>query len=178
MSASFKDFAEQLWKLPSECLEHLRTELEVLDGGYYGFEEYAKKNTQHYTLIYFPADENGSPTPEQDLLVEYRKHWQDDDYDIGATTTEQCKFLMKKGEQGTDAVGRYYRDCQILESKNQTEKYCAKKHRRSLVETGNSVLDNRGLASRVRHASYKQAERDLYWTCHVLQIQKIMKITG
>ena len=162
----------------SKCLEHLRTELEVLDGGYYGFEEYAKKNTQHYTLIYFPADENGSPNPEHDLLAEYRDYWKSDEYDIGADTPAQLKFLLAKGERGINAVGRYYRDCQIRESKEHPGEYETKKHRRSLVETGNSLLDNRGLASRVRHASYKQAERDLYWTCHVLQIQKIMKIVG
>jgi hypothetical protein len=154
-------------------LAHLKTKLDVLDGGYYAFELYCL-NASAPTLIYFPDGTIASENPAQDLLQAYYAHWKDADYELGASTERQIKFLLSKQEY--DVVGRYYRDMQVIESTVHPGEYNRKKHKRSLVETCNSLLDNRGLASRVRHASRKQAERDLHWTCHALQIQRLTQL--
>jgi pyocin large subunit-like protein len=82
------------------------------------------------------------------------------------------RFLTRKGD--AEAVGRFYRDLQILESVQKPAEYARKKHVRSWVETGNSRLDNRGMSNRVKHASSKQAERDSYWTSHALQVEALV----
>jgi len=156
-----------------EQLKHLKTQLRVLDGGYYDFKHYCL-NAVMPTLIYFPQETNASENPGEELQKSYRKHWQHGAYEVGATVTNQIKFLLSIQEH--EPVGRYYRDLQVLESKNNPTEYYHKKHERSLVETCNSLLDNRGMANRVKHASKKQAERDLHWTCHALQIQKLTQL--
>ncbi len=160
-------------KQSHEQFKHLRTELDVLDGGYYSLEMYCL-NHHTPTLIHFPEGTTASDDPAKEVLDAYRKHWQEEDYDANASLEKQLRFLLAK--QDFDSVGRYYRDLQVLESIHHSEDYQHKKHKRSLVETGNSLLDNRGSASRVRHASMVQAERDLHWTCHVLQVQKLMQL--
>ncbi|MFH1199550.1 MAG: hypothetical protein V1708_00625 [Candidatus Micrarchaeota archaeon] len=154
-------------------LAHLKTKLDVLDGGYYAFQLYCL-NSHTPTLIYFPEGTTANEDPAKELEKTYRKCWKDSAYKVGATLGNQIKFLLAKEE--FEAVGRYYRDLQVLESVTAPAEYQRKKHRRSLVETGNSLLDNRGLSNRVKHASFKQAERDLHWTCHALQIQRVMKM--
>ncbi len=160
-------------KQSHEQLAHLKTELDVLDGGYYSFEMYCL-NSHTPTLVYFPEGTTSSDAPAKELLDAYRKHWQEDDYDANASLEKQLRFLLAK--QDFESVGRYYRDLQVLESIRHAGVYQRKKHRRSLVETGNSLLDDRGLANRVRHSSMVQVERDLHWTCHVLQVQKLMQL--
>lgn len=154
-------------------LRHLKTELDLLDGGYYAFELYAW-NRHTPTLIYFPEDTVGSADPAADLLKAYRRHWKDSEYDANASLENQLRFLTRK--EDTEAVGRYYRDLQILESVLNPDEYARKKHMRSWVETGNSRLDNRGMSNRIKHASEKQAERDLHWTCHALQIEALTEL--
>ncbi len=156
-------------------LTHLKTELDVLDGGYYGFGLYClNRNTP--TLIYFPEGTAGSADPAADLQTAYREHWKDSEYDANASLENQLRFLTRKGD--TDAVGRFYRDSQILESLTNPDEYARKKHVRAWVETGNSRLDNRGMSNRVKHASEMQAQRDLFWTCHALQVEALVELTA
>lgn len=161
-------------KRTHDLLKDLKTELDVLDGGYYAFELYCW-NAHTPTLIYFPEGTVGSSDPTADLQSAYRACWKDFGYEPDAPVHRQLKFLLEK--QAFDVVGRYYRDLQILEAIRNPAEYACKKHVRNWVETGNSRLDSRGLSNRVKHASAKQAERDLFWTCHALQVEALVGLT-